>query len=303
MNEIEQMFPEEPSNATNSTPVAHTTRSAHDALTTYRGSLQKRERRLRQELAELENRLPLFDELHQCLRNGFRDKWPLHVIDWFARNKTLVDEVSQSTKGGLSSALELILAEAQQQADELKKKYSAWMDATAKNMSFKPDKTSRHPVYRFHNGFFMVTISEPSYTARIEDLAGPLVDRMPADPSAIITYLQQEKARVFGRVSDPQVFLQKLLKNYVAIIEKDPELKDGEPVPIRRITGRLRDNEKNFHADEFLVDLTQLLEQGVAQVDGRTLILEQTKDTERGLYVFPKNGSGYVGFLRFTRRE
>lgn len=303
MDETEQMFPEGPSNGKNSAPVAHTTRSAHDVLTTYHGSLQKRERRLRQELAELENELPLFDELYGYLRTRFRDKWPLHVIDWFARNKTLVDEVSQRAKGALPSAFELILAEAQQQADELKKKYSAWMDGTAKNMSFKPDKTSRHPVYRFYNGFFTVTIAEPSYTARIEDLAGPLVDRMPADPSAIISYLQQEKARIFGRAFDAQLFSQKLLKNYTAVIEKDPELKDGEPVPIRKITGRLRDNEKNFRVDEFLVDLTQLLEQGVVQVDGRTLILEQTKDSERGLYVFPKNGSGYVGFLRFTRRD
>lgn len=303
MDEIEHIFPEASSSPAEHMPVLHTSHSAYGALAVYRGSLHERERSLQQELVKVDGRLPLIDELHGYLRSRCRDKWPLHVIDWFARNKALVDEIGQSTKGRLPSALAAILAEAVQQAEELKKKYSFWMDTTAARNSFKPDKSSRHPVYRFHNGFFTVTISEPSYTARIEDLAGALVDRMPADPSAIIIYLQHEKARIFGRTFDPQAFLQKLLKNYMAIIEKDPELKDGEPMPIRRLTARLRDNEKNFHVDEFLVDLTRLLELGVAQIDGRTLMLEQTKDIDRGLYVFPKNGHGYVGFLRFTRRE
>jgi hypothetical protein len=302
MDEIERIFPEEPARVTDTIPSIHDGQSACAALTVYCGSQHKREKSLQQELADLESKLPLFDELHLYLRNRFRDKWPLHVIDWFTRNKTLVDEIDHGTAGRLPAALAVILAEATEEADKLKKKYSSWMDTTAKEMAFKPDKTSRHPVYRFHDGFFTVTISEPSYAARIEDLAGSLVDRMPADPSAIIGFLQQEKARVFGRPFDATAFLERLLKNYTALTDKDPELKDGEPVPIRRITGRLHDNEKGFHTDEFLVDLTKLLDSRVAQIDGRTLMLEQTKEIERGLYVFPKHGQGYVGFLRFTRK-
>ena len=303
MDEIEHIFPEEPSMVAESTPAEDNIQRAHKAITDYCLSLHQREERLQQELVEVHNKVSLFDELHQYLREKSRDKWPLHVMDWFSRNKAFVGEIDHSVKGRLPSAMMRILQEATAEADELKKRYPFWMDTTAAKLKFKPDSTSRHPVYGFRSGFFTVTVSEPSYTARIEDLAGPLVDRMPADPSAIITYLQQEKVRIFGRPFDPAAFLQRLLRNYMAVVEKDPDLKDGGPVPIRWITGRLHDNEKGFRNDEFLVDLTFLLDSHVSDIDGRTLMLEQTKETEHGLYVFPKYGKGYVGFLRFTRRD
>ena len=303
MDENEDIFPEKPSVVAESASAIHSGQSARAAWTDYCGSLHGRERSLRQELADLENRLPLFDELYKDLRSRYRYKWPLHVIDWFARNRTLVNEIDSIGRGRLPSALAVILLEATEEADELRKRYSFLMDKTAEWSSFKPDSTSRHPIYRFQNGFFTVTVAEPAYTARIEDLAGVLADRMPADPSAIIGFLQQENARIFGRPFDATAFLERLLKNYTALTDKDPELKDGEPVPIRRIMGRLRDSEKAFHNDEFLVDLTKLLDSHVSDIDGRTMMLEQTKEIERGLYVFPKYGNGYVGFLRFTRRD
>jgi hypothetical protein len=302
MDESERLFSEKPSVVADSTPVVDNVKRAHETVTDYCWTARARERTLQQELAELHDRLLLFEELHEYLRERFQYKWPLHVLDWFARNRAFLDEVERSSKGMMPSALAKILLEATEDSDELRKRYSFWMDKTAEWSSFKPDSTSRHPVYRFQNGFFTVTVAEPAYTARIEDLAGVLADRMPADPSAIIGFLQQEKARVFGRPFDATAFLERLLKNYTALTDKDPELKDGEPVPIRRITGRLHDNEKSFHTDEFLVDLTRLLDSRISQIDGRTLMLEQTKEIERGLYVFPKHGHGYVGFIRFTRK-
>jgi hypothetical protein len=298
MDEIEHIFPEEPPKTTKPVPVAYDVTRAHKAVTEYCFSLRQREERLQHELDDVHYRAPLLDELHQYVH----DKWSLHVVDWFARNKDVVEDISRSIKTGLPGAMMSVLREAVQDADELKKRYSLQMDTTAAKRKLRPDATSRHPVYRFQKGFFTVSISEPGFTARIEDLAGPLVDRMPADPSAIIGYLQRERTRIFERPFDPAVFLQKLLKNYLAIVEREPELKVGEPMPIRRITGRLHDNEKGFRNDEFLVDLTQLLDSHVSDVDGWTLTLEQTKDIERGLYVFPKYGPGYIGFLRFTRR-
>ena len=301
MDENEDIFPEKPSVVAESKLVEYNAQRAHEAITDYCLSLRQREESLQQNLVEVRNRLPLFDELHQYVH----DKWPLHVMDWFSRNRALLEDIDRSTRTGLPSAMMCTLREATVDSDELKKRYSFWMDTTAAKpkRKFKPDSTSRHPVYRFQNGFFTVTISEPGYTARIEDLAGPLVDRMPADPDAVVSYLLQEKARIFGRPFDATTFLQRLLKTYLAIVEKDPELKVGEPIPIRRITGRLRDNEKAFHNDEFLVDLTKLLDSHVSDIDGWKWSLEQTKEIERGLYVFPKYGKGYVGFLRFTRRD
>lgn len=299
MDEIEHIFPEEPSSVAESTIVEYDVPRAHKAITDYCLSLRQREERLQHELADVHDRAPLLDELHQYVH----DKWPLHILDWFSRNKALVEDIGRSIKTGLPGAMTCTVREATQDADELKKRYSFWMDTTAAKRRFKPDATSRHPVYRFQSGFFTVTISEPGCTARIDDLAGPLADRMPADPEAIIKYLLQERIRIFDRSFDIQAFIRQLLKNYLAIVDRDADVKVGEPIPIRRITGRLHDNEKGFRNDEFLVDLTRLLDSHVSDVDGWTLSLEQTKEIERGLYVFPRYGKGYVGFLRFTRRD
>lgn len=299
MDEIEHIFPEEVPVAADSVPAENSIRQAHTTITEYCRSQHQTQERLQHKLAEVQKRLLLLDELHQYVH----DKWFLHVVGWFSCNKAFVESIDYSTKSGLPGAMMRTLREATDGSDELKKRYPFWMDTIATKSKLKPDVTSRHPIYHFQNGFFTVTIREPSYTARIEDIAGVLVDRMPADPNAIIAYLNQERKRVFERPFDSVMFLRKLLKNYAMIIDKDPELKDGEPVPIRRITSRLRDNEKNFRIDEFLVDLTRLLDSHISEIDGRTLALEQTKEIEHGLYVFSKHEPGYVGFVRFKRRE
>jgi hypothetical protein len=303
MDEIEQIFPEESSAVAGSAPAEDNAQRAHKAITDHCLSLRHSEERLQEDLLGVQEKRAPFDELHRYLRERSHEKWPLHVIDWFSRNEGLVRGIDRSGKGKLPGAMKRILQEATQDAEELKKRHSFWMDTTAAKRKFKPDPTSRHPTYRFRDGFFTVVVSEPSFTAHIETLAGLLRERMPADPDAVIGYLLGEKSRIFDRPFDAEALLRRLLRNYLAIVERDASIKPGEPIPIRRIMGRLRDNEKEFRNDEFLVDLTRLLDSHVSSVDGQTLVLEQTKDVERGLYVFPKYGKGYVGFLRFMRRD
>jgi hypothetical protein len=296
MDEIERIFPNATPVAGDVPPTRPTAQRARATISGQCGALRKRAASLQSELAKVSASLPVLEELHDYLRLRYSDKWPLHVMDWFVRNDMFV----QTSSGALSEALPVILDEARHQAEELGKRYPYWMDTTARKMGLKPDKGSKHPVYRFVNGFFTVTVSEPGLTARIEDFGGILFERMPADPGAVITCVEEQRIRIFERPFDPQEFLQKLLRNYQAIVERDAMLKDGEAVPIKRLTGRLRDNEKSFHNDEFIVDLTRLLDSRVSEVNGRKLLLEQTKDDKQGLYVFPKYGSGYVGFLRFS---
>jgi hypothetical protein len=296
MEDIEHIFPDRPPIVAEPTPVEGNGLQARSIIADYRRSLHHTEERLQKELVEAHRRGILFDELYEHVRQN----WPLHIMDWFSRNKELVGDIDRTIKSRLPGAMQRTLGDASVAADELKSRYTICMDTTAAKLKFKPDANSRHPMYHFQDGFFTVTISEPSYVARIEDLAGPLCDRMPADPAAIITYLRQEKVRLFGRPFAAEAFLRRLLNSYLAIVERDPELKDGEPVPIRRIMSRLHDNEKAFRNDEFLVDLTRFLDASVSSVDGRKLILEQTRDSERGLYVFPRHGAGYIGFVHFT---
>src|SRR5450756_2841865 len=99
MDETEDIFPDKPSVVAESTPVEGNIKRAHEAITEYCWTAREREQSLQQELTELHNRLPLLDELHQYLRERFQYKWPLHVLDWFARNKALLEEIDHSSKG------------------------------------------------------------------------------------------------------------------------------------------------------------------------------------------------------------
>ena len=72
-------------------------------------------------------------------------------------------------------------------------------------------------------------------------------------------------------------------------------------MPIRRITHRLGKNEKGFHTDEFLVDLSRLAEEGPLQVDDVKVDLQQTKDTTQGMLLHGVASSGYVGFIVFRK--
>ncbi len=82
---------------------------------------------------------------------------------------------------------------------------------------------------------------------------------------------------------------------------KNEKISDGSSVPIRHITRRLGKNEKGFRTDEFLIDLSRLVEQGATEVDGRQFELQQTKNTEQGMLLHGAAGRGYIGFILFKK--
>jgi len=108
---------------------------------------------------------------------------------------------------------------------------------------------------------------------------------------------QREHKRVFERQFDSKKFLKKLRKLYMTILKED-KLQDGSSVAIRRITTRLGKNEKGFRTDEFLIELSHLVSQKQVEIDGRKLDCQQTKDTDRGMYLHiePKR---YIGSILF----
>lgn len=160
------------------------------------------------------------------------------------------------------------------------------------------DKESRHPTYLFDNNFFKLTINESKKTARLSNYEAKALWEIPADIGAIVAGIQREHQRLFGRKFDGAAFLKMLRAQYLALLKQEKK-KDRESVPIRDITRRLGKNKEKFRTDEFLIDLSRLVKDGPTEIDGRYLELQQTKDENRGMLLYGKDGRGYVGFVVF----
>lgn len=253
---------------------------------------QEKAKALKRQLEESERIIRVWDDL---LRFASRE-WSMHLLDLLEKQADtfrklgesdsqvpyIVDRVSIASKAG---------------ADEVIRRYPAHLEESFRRFGLSLDPESRHPRYSLDNRFFQLEIDERKRTARLSDNEGRLTE-LPADIGAIVESIQRERKRIFGRRFEPIEFLKKLRMNYLAVAGRD-NLRDGSSVPIRRITSRMGKNIKGFRTDEFIADLSRLVETGPLQIDGRQLDLQQTKDTNQGMLLHNVAARGYVGFIVF----
>jgi hypothetical protein len=226
-------------------------------------------------------------------------KWFLHVL-------AVIDTESETLRTMRAAAhpaipaLEEIYRCSKEQAESLRRRFVNNLDEACRVNQLPLDRdSSRHPRYTFENGFLQLEIDDYKGLARLSDNEGK-IDEIPADIGAIVELVQREHKRLFARKFDGAKFLQKLRRQYCALLEKQGE-PDGTSLPIRRITARLGKNEDKFRTDEFLVDLSRLVEQGPAEIEGHRFDLQQTKDTSQGILLHGAAGRGYVGFITFRK--
>ena len=198
------------------------------------------------------------------------------------------------------SCLEEIYQTAKEQAAQLKPyNFPRDLEDACRVANLPLDRDSAHPNYKFEKGFFQIRIDDHKKTARLSDYELPKLCELPADVGAIVGAVQREYKRVFGRTFDGKAFLKKLRKQYLEVVKKQ-KLSDGTSIPIRHITRRLLQNEKGFRIDEFIRDLSQLVDQNFIDIDRTKLELQQTKDSDQGLILHIEN-KRYIGFILFKQ--
>lgn len=258
-------------------------------------STTQREKKLQADLEEMKEFRKVWENL-----NLFLDKqWPLHCLDLLDKHKPLIDRirVNQSPEVSL---LDDIYRVAKERAEELKPhRFPASLEKACQATTLQLDQDSRHPRYKFDKGFFQLDIDDQKKTASLSNYESSKMVEFPADIGAIVEVVQREHKRIFGRPFDGKKFLKKLLAQYSAILKKD-KLSDGSTIPIRNITQRLGKNESGFRTDEFLIDLSRLVEQGPIEIDGCRLELQQTKETNQGMLLHIEQ-KRYIGFMFFKK--
>ena len=171
-------------------------------------------------------------------------------------------------------------------------------------MTTETVKTTMVPIGPYHPlqeeaEFFQLEVDEQKGIARLSDNEGNLA-QLPADVAAIVERVEAERKRICGRRFDGKKFLKGLRTHYLAVIKKEAQ-QDGASIPIRQITRRMGKNVKRFRTDEFIFDLSRLVDNGPLEIEGVRLDLQQTKDTNQGILLHGKAGRGYIGFIVFRK--
>lgn len=225
--------------------------------------------------------------------------WFLHVLALTDKEAPLLEKMRANNHPAIPS-LEEIFQTARERVEELKPhRFPSYLEEACCTANLALDKDSRHPNYKFKNGFFHLHIDEHKKTARLSNTTTTLCE-IPADIAAIVDVLKSENQRLFERSFDAKKFLKKIRVQYLALL-KIEKLSDGTSIPIRNITRRLGKNEKGFRTDEFLVDLSRLIEQEILEIDGQRFELQQTKFADQGLLLHSKVTQSYVGFVLFKK--
>jgi len=160
------------------------------------------------------------------------------------------------------------------------------------------DSESRDPKYFFKQGFIEVAINDRTYTAKITPRDGKPIE-LGLDIEPVVKELNKEIKRLFERPFNANTFLRLLFNAYSAVIRADDNRRDGDMVPIRRITHRLSKNSKNFSSDLFNIDLGKLLQLSHLEFKGRKMQLNNTRNPREGMLIHGHELGGYYGFIGF----
>lgn len=225
--------------------------------------------------------------------------WCLHILASMESESETLKKMRAEGHPAIP-ALEEVYRIAKEQSESLRRRFVNNLGEACQVNQLPLDReSSRHPRYTFEQGFLQLEIDDYKGLARLADNEGR-IGEISADVGAIVELVQREHKRLFARKFDGAKFLQKLRHQYCALLDKQGE-PDGASLPIRRITARLGKNEEKFRTDEFLVDLSRLIEQGPPEIDGYRFDLQQTKDTNQGMLLHGAAGRGYVGFITFRK--
>lgn len=238
------------------------------------------------------------DMFWQTLIGYIAKGWVCHIHNYLDQEKERLRQ--WRTEGHPAIAvIENLYREAKSAAEKSMVSFPGDLERACAGSNLPLDRTSREPHYKFQDGFLELDIDAGKHLAHLKDREAKLAS-LPADIGAVVDAVRTEDERLFHREFDGERFLRKLRSNYLAVIKKEG-LKDGEALPIRRITQRLGKNEKGFRTDEFLVDMSRLAAQGPLQVDDVKLDLQQTKDTNQGMLLHGVASRGYIGFIVFRK--
>jgi hypothetical protein len=253
--------------------------------------------RARQQLEYAQRARSFWDDLLASLERGHS----AHALLLLRREAEFLREL-QTTDEPTVRRLRELGSELREQTRSSASRIAREFPPAARDAGIQIDSTSRHPTYTFQQGFLRLEMDERNFTAKVVPRDGnPIVVGL--DLSLVVETIRSEQARLFERQIDPQAFLRSLHTAYTAVLRAEGR-SEGDEVPLRRVTNRMVKNLNRFAADEFNIDLSNLVQRGELVVDGKRVHLNHTRDRRQGMLLHGLESGGYVGFISFkTEKE
>lgn len=252
--------------------------------------------KLNTEAKTAEEEFHAIDNLAGALKNG-QSAQILELRDGMSQ---IFSRVSNNSPV-LSQKLKKIFDDASEKCQKISREYPSLILEASQNNGLQIDQTSTHPRYTFCDQFIILEVDDKKYKAKAYTREGNLFLK-PFDISLVISCLKQEINRIFGRPFNAHKFAKMLYSNYSSIIKHEKK-RMGDQILIRKITTRLGKNLKNFRTDEFIVDLSKLIEGEAPSVYGYKIELGHTKDDRAGILLHHLETHGYVGFISMKKEE
>lgn len=246
----------------------------------------------RQQLDQAQRDRCFWDDLAGALERGH----PAHARLLLRRESDLFHRIEASDEP-VAPRLRGLRAELEARARTSAGRFAREFPGAAREAGLQIDTTSRHPKYTFKQGFLQLEVNERDLTAKVmpRDGAETIVG---LDVSLVVDTLRTEQTRLFDRPIEAQTFLRSLYTAYSAIVRSEGS-KEGDEIPLRRVTNRMAKNLNRFAADEFNVDLSRLVQTGELLFDGKRVHLNHTRDRRQGMLLQGLESGGYVGFISF----
>lgn len=281
--------------------------SGSDALERYIQQATKTEADLTKEIENAQTKRSEVRKLKKFLDDldHYRKKdWCAHIKQHCERERDFLSGLRKQSHPSFST-IEGLYRDAKTRTDVLVKTLPSRIDQLAQEVGLPLDRSrSRHPRYYFGKyGFVEAQVNDNRQMARISTREGRL-DEIPADAQAIIMVVQNEVKRLFERKFSDRRFLRDLYSAYKEVL-KTAKAREGDPTRIRDVFDTMtnRKQYRKYRKDEFLVDLSRLVEKGLGATGGYQFDLQQTKDTESGMLLLGAAGQGMVNLLTFRKQE
>jgi len=226
--------------------------------------------------------------------SGQRIFWALDVVE----------KEGQTLAAYLESQGPTILRELQSQLEEPARRawveYPKMLEEECRRERLVLDPRSRHPNYKFADGFLSVKVKKQGKTTvALLTSNERKIAEFPADVETVVEKVKKEEERLFGRPYDGHKLLGTIRRHYLEFLEEQGQ-SDGSLVELRSLAQRIVKSQRGYRLDEFIVDLSRLAREGPHEIDARRLELRGTRDDTRGVLLHDLVKLGYVGAIRFT---
>ena len=254
--------------------------------------------------AELKERLQINQKQQKALEEllGYLERgWPIHAQGLLEKNLDQLKQLEQKNDPAPEN-LEDIFNAAADLKEKTRKRFPGMLNEACVKAGIEIGTDSAHPKYYFRDRFLTLEISDLKAMASLQGPTGK-IKTIPADVLAIVDLLETEISRLFGRGFDGQETMEVVRSHYLKLIKSKDKL-DGDGVAIKEIADSISAESKNpFRLDEFILDVSWLLERGPLEIEGRRIDLQQTKDTSLGILLYGMEGSGMVGYIQFRETK